>query len=171
MYKLYYYPDNASLAPHLILNQLEVDYELVLVDRKSNAQQSAEYLKLNPNGKIPTLIDNDLVLFESAAICIYLCEKHPEQLLIPSAGSRQRAHFYQWLTYLTNTLQAELMVYYYPQKHTTDESALSSIVEAQHARIGESLAVLDQLLATRQYLLGEQLTACDFFCLCWLTGH
>ncbi len=51
-----------------------VEYELQFVDRESNSQKSAEYLKLNPAGRIPTLIDGSLTLFESPAICIHLCE-------------------------------------------------------------------------------------------------
>ncbi len=51
LYKLYYYPNNASLAPHFLLYEIEADYELVLVDRNSNSQKSPDYLKLNPAGR------------------------------------------------------------------------------------------------------------------------
>ena len=74
MIQLYYFPDNASLAPHLLLAETHADFSLVLVDRNSNAQKSKEYLKLNPAGRIPTLVHDDLVIFESPAICIYICE-------------------------------------------------------------------------------------------------
>ena len=67
MYKLFYYPRNASWAPHLVLKELGVDHELILVDRKTNAHKSEQYMMLNPTGRIPTLIDGDLVIFESAA--------------------------------------------------------------------------------------------------------
>lgn len=65
MYKLFYYPRNASWAPHLVLKELAVDHELILVDRKTNAHKSADYLALNPTGRIPTLIDGELIIFES----------------------------------------------------------------------------------------------------------
>ena len=68
MMALYYYPGNASLLPHMALREAGAPFELRLVDRTKNAQNSAEYLALNPNGRIPTLIDGDLVLFETAAI-------------------------------------------------------------------------------------------------------
>jgi glutathione S-transferase len=51
MYQLYYYPGNANLAPHMVLEEIGADYELILVDRNQNAQKSADYLKLNPNGR------------------------------------------------------------------------------------------------------------------------
>ena len=67
-YKLYYYPGNANLTPHMVLEEIGAPYELVLLDRSKNAHKSPEYLKLNPHGRIPTLVDGDLVLYETAAI-------------------------------------------------------------------------------------------------------
>jgi glutathione S-transferase len=83
IYKLYYYPGNANLAPHMLLEELGVDYELVLVDRGNNSHKSPEYLKLNPTGRIPVLIDGDLVPFESAAICLHVAVRHPQAALAP----------------------------------------------------------------------------------------
>lgn len=163
MYQLYYYPNNASLAPHFLLYHMQLDYELILVDRKSNYQKSPEYLRLNPAGRIPTLIDNGQPIFESPAICIHLCEQHPEHQLMPPLGSRERPLFFQWLTYLNNTLQAQLMVRYYPHRNTTDEAAIAGIIAAQDERIAETLAVIDQQLANHRFLLGDNLSACDFF--------
>lgn len=163
MYTLYYYPNNASLAPHFLLHHMGAQYELVLVDKKSNGQKSAEYLKLNPAGRIPTLVDSGLPIFESPAICVHLCEQHPESRLMPAIGDPLRPLFFQWLAFLNNTLQAELMVRYYPHRHTTDETAIPSIIEAQDARISDVLAIIDVQLETHEYLLGERLSACDFF--------
>jgi glutathione S-transferase len=168
MYKLYYYPNNASLAPHLILQELGVEFELELVDRDSNWQKSAEYLALNPAGRIPTLIDHnkdDLVLFESPAICVYLAESHPQSSLIPEVGDPLRAKFHQWMMYLTNTLQADLMVYFYPLRHTTDPSGKDAIIAAQHVKVAEALALLDGELKGKDFLIGDSISACDYFLL------
>ena len=142
---------------------MKLKYELLLVDRDSSSQKSADYLKLNPAGRIPTLIDKGQAIFESPAICIHLCECHPEFQLIPELGSRDRPLFFQWLTYLNNTLQAELMVRYYPHRHTNDATTISNIVAAQDERIADALAIIDKQLNGRDYLLGEALTACDYF--------
>ena len=163
MYQLYYYPNNASLAPHFLLHEMQLDYDLILVDRKSNGQKSSEYLKLNPAGRIPTLIDDEITLFESPAICIHLCEQHPEKGLIPPLGSKERPLFFQWLAYLNNTLQAELMVRYYPHRHTFNEGGIPAIREAQDERVAESLQIINEALAGKQYLLGDNISACDFF--------
>ncbi|NQZ30634.1 MAG: glutathione S-transferase family protein [Oceanospirillaceae bacterium] len=163
MYQLYYYPNNASLAPHLLLNHMQLDYELLLVDKKTNSQKSADYLKLNPAGRIPTLVVDNQALFESPAICIHLCETHPEHHLMPAIGDPLRPLFFQWLTYMNNTLQSELMVYYYAHRHTDDAAYISNIKAAQQIRIAESLAIINDQLSDHHYLLGEQLTACDYF--------
>jgi glutathione S-transferase len=163
MYKLYYYPGNANLAPHMLLEELGVAYELVLVDRTRDAHRSPEYLKLNPNGRIPTLIDGDLVLFETAAICLHLVDRHPQAGLAPAVGSRERAEFYKWLIYLTNTLQAELITYFYPERLADDEAATAQVKAHAEVRVGTMLDLIENTLAEKggPYLLGERYSAVD----------
>jgi glutathione S-transferase len=97
MLKLHYFPGNASMAPHMLLEELGVPYELSLVDRTKQAHKSPAYLELNPNGLIPVLVDGELVLYETAAICLHLVDTHPAAGLAPALGSGDRAHFYKWL--------------------------------------------------------------------------
>ena len=66
------------MAPHILLQELGVPFEKILVDTSTGAHRSEAYRKLNPNGLIPTLVDGDLVLYETAAICMHLCDMHPE---------------------------------------------------------------------------------------------
>ncbi|OUL58671.1 glutathione S-transferase [Pseudoalteromonas ulvae] len=151
------------MAPHFMLEELKVDFELIAVDRKSNAQKSADYLALNPAGRIPTLVDNGFAIFESPAICVHLAESHPSSNLIPKIGDKNRALFFQWLMYLTNTVQAELMIYFYPQKHTTGASNAEYIIEAQESRITEMFELLDRELENKDFLIGNSISACDYF--------
>lgn len=151
------------MAPHFLLHHVKAEYELVLVDRKNNWHKSEEYLKLNPAGRIPTLVFGVTALFESAAICIYVSEQYPQYKLIPACGEPNRALFFQWLSFLTNTLQAELMVRYYPHKHTINPDNVNDIKEAQDERIAEALAIIDEQLQGNEYLLGNTLSACDYF--------
>ncbi|MGI5310016.1 glutathione S-transferase family protein [Rheinheimera sp. WS51] len=163
MYKLFYYPGNASFAIHLILKDLGVEYKLEFVDRKSQSQKSKEYLRLNPTGRIPTLLDNGQAIFESGAIALYLAEKHPEHQLLPPLGTTERASCLQWLFYLTSTLQPELMVYFYPEKHTTNATLCQSIVTAQENRIISMYGILNDQLGERDYLIGSSISICDYF--------
>ena len=153
------------MAPHFVLEALKTEFELILVDRKICAQKSEDYLALNPTGRIPTLIGDGLVIFESPAICIHLAEAHPSFNLIPKIGNPDRAVFFQWMMYLTNTVQAELMVYCYPEKHTSERDSTSHIVIAQEKRITEMFSLLDKTLVGKEFLVGNTITVCDYFLL------
>jgi len=163
MLQLHYFPDNASLAPHFLLVETNADYVLRLVDRNSSAQKSEEYLKLNPAGRIPTLVHDDLVLFESPAICIYICELDVASRFIPPLGDPNRPLFFQWLAYLNNTLQAEFMLWRYPENHTTDAKDIERIKAAQDTRLVSILALLDEQLGKKRFLLCDAVGACDHF--------
>ena len=163
MYQLFYFPRNASWAPHMVLRELGVDHELVLVDRKTREQKSEAYLALNPTGRIPTLIDQGQIIFESGAICLHLCEKHPETGLAPTPNEQNRAEFLQQLFYLTTTVQPELMVYFYPKKHTSDPSTADQIKAVQEERVTQMFSLLDQSLKGRNFLVGDSLTLVDFY--------
>jgi glutathione S-transferase len=81
MIQLHYVPSAASMAPHIVLEELGLAFELVKVDKEGGELNSVAYRKLNPNGLIPVLVDGDLVLFETAAICLHLADSHPEARL------------------------------------------------------------------------------------------
>ena len=175
MLQLHYYPSNASMAPHLVLEELGVPYELALVDRTAGAHKSPAYLALNPNGLIPVLVDGDSVLYESAAICLHLVDTHPQAGLAPAVGTPQRAQFYKWLVWLTNTLQATLIVYFYPERWADDAAAVAQVKAHAEAKVGALLDILDAELARHggPWLLGARYGAADAyaFMLCrWTRG-
>ena len=167
--RLYYHPGNASLTPHMVLEELGVPFELELVDRTKSAHKSVEYLKLNPNGLIPVLVDGDLVLYETAAICLHLADTHPDAHLVPPLATHERAHFYKWLIWSTNTLQAMLMHYFYAGRMVDDgDTAAAAQVKAHaEARVGGMLDQLDAQLASHRqpWLLGAAYSAVDPFVL------
>jgi glutathione S-transferase len=166
MYRLYYYPSNASLAPHFLLEEIGAPHELVLVDRSVDAQRSEAYRKLNPNARIPTLIDGDLILWEAAAICLHLVDRHPECGLAPELATRERGHFYKWIAYLTNTIQAEQIIYFYPERFSDDPAHAPAIKSRAEARVGAMFDMVDtQLAADGPYLLGRHLSAADHYLL------
>lgn len=165
MLQLYYHPTDASMAPHMVLEELGVPFELMLVDRASQAHKSDAYLRLNPNGLIPVLVDGDLVLYETAAICLHLADTHPEAALAPPLATHERAHFYKWLMWLSNTLHATLMLYFYPERWASPDHVYgATTVKARaEARVGQLLDILDQELARhgQPWLLGERYTVLD----------
>lgn len=167
MYTLYYYPANANAAPHMLLQEIGAEYELALVDRTVNGQKSKEYRRINPNGRIPALQDGKLVLFEAAAIVLHLVDHHPESGLAPRPGTAERAKFYQWLIFLTNSLQEELMIYQYPDRLTgTDAKAMATVMRGAEKRASQFLDVIDDhLRVNAPYFLGDQVSAVDLYLL------
>jgi glutathione S-transferase len=167
MIQLHYYPGNASMAPHILLEELGEHFELCLVDRDNGAHKSPEYLKLNPNGTIPVLVDGGLVLYETAAICLHLVDTHPNHPLAPTVRTDGRAHFYKWLVWMTNTLQAALMIFWYPERWTDEPAAARTLSAKAEARIGPMLEQIQAQLASHggPWLLGEHFSAVDPYAL------
>ena len=169
MRQLHYYPSNASMAPHIVLEEIGAPFELVLVDRERGAHKTPAYLRLNPNGLIPVLVDADLVLYESAAICLHLSDTAPQAGLAPVVGTPERAHCYKWLVWLTNSLQPALISYFYPERWMDEGNAagLAEFRSHAQARIGALLDLLDAELARhgKPWLLGDDYSVVDPYCL------
>ncbi len=163
MIQLHHYPGNASMTPHMLLEELGVPYELKLVDRTRQAHRSPEYLKLNPNGRIPVLVDGDLVLYETAAICLHLADTHPQGRLAPAFGTPQRSQFYKWLMWLTNTLQAEMPMYFYPERWADGPEGAAQVKAHAEARIATMVDQLEAELARHggAWLLGDTFSLLD----------
>ena len=173
MIQLHYSPSPAAMTPHILLEELGMPFEKILVDTSTGAHRLDAYRKLNPNGLVPTLTDGDLVLYETAAICLHLCDTHPAAALAPPLGSPERAHFYKWLTWLTNTLQATLIVYFYPDRWLNAGNT-AGVLELQahaEAKVGLLLDLLDAELArqgvthAQPWLLGARYSAVDIYTL------
>jgi glutathione S-transferase len=160
MIELHYYPGNASLIPHIILRELELPFALRLVDRTIDAQHSPAYRRLNPHGRIPTLVDGELVLWETAAITLHLLEKKQPNHLLPSGPAR--ANFLKWLIWLATTPQAESLLYFYPERWAGAACA-DEVKASAERRIGGMMDLVETQLAP--YLLGSSLSAADLYLL------
>ena len=182
MIRLHYYPSNASMIPHILLEEMKLPFELVLVDRAQGAHKSASYLKLNPNGLIPVLTDGDLVLYESAAICLHLADTHPQSGMAPALATAQRAHFYKWLMWAANTLHPNIPMYFYSDRYVApgNVAGAAEFKAVTQQRIIALLQQVDDELArvaardgSAQWFLGGQYSLLDpyLFVLCrWTRG-
>jgi len=183
MIQLHYSPGNASLIVHLVLEEIGVPFELKLVDRARSAHKSAQYLALNPNGLIPVLVDDGalaaggapLVLYEGAAICLHLADTNPAAALLPALATAARAHAYKWLVWCTNTLQAALNPYFYPERWAVDAGAAAVVKSLAESKVGAMLDQIDAELArcSGPWFLGERFSIVDpyAFVLCrWTRG-
>ena len=149
MIELHYYPSTAAMVPHILLEEIGVPFQRVLVDRTTDAHKTPEYLKLNPNGLIPVLVDGGHTIYETAAITLHLCDTHPQAALAPDLASVERAGFYQWLAWLTNTLQASLQMYFYPERwmNQGNVAGMAELKANVERKVGVLLDMLEAELA------------------------
>ena len=161
MYTLYYSPGTASMAVHLALLEIGAPYRLELVDFERGAQRSAEYLRLNPQGKVPTLIVDGQPYHEVAALLLMLADRHPEAKLAPPPATPQRNEWYQWLAYSSFARGATYRNWCYPRdlglaEHPAEvRAALRARIEAVWDRVDAHLR------AGGPYLLGAELSSAD----------
>ncbi|WP_170475794.1 glutathione S-transferase family protein [Ruegeria arenilitoris] len=165
-YRLHYAPDNASLVIRLALEEMGLPFETVLVDRRSNEQNSETYRNLNPNGLIPVLETEQGPIFETAAILLWLSDRHGQ--LAPSPESLDRAAFLKWLFFASNTLHADLRLVFYADAYI-DPSYAQALRSGVQRRLRRHLSVLDALAKTKlDWLKAEQPSILTYYIACMM---
>lgn len=162
MYTLYYAPGSAAMLVHLVLLECGATYTLEPVDLAAGEQRRPEYLRLNPNGVVPTLVIDGQPHGEAAALAMLLAERHPDAGLAPAAGSAGRASYLQWMLYLANGLQPAFRQWFYAGEHVP--SGAEVIQAAARIRIESAWAQLNTHLAARgPYMLGNEFSVVDLY--------
>lgn len=149
-YRLHFAPDNASLVIRLALLELGQPFETVYVDRSVTAQRSDAYLAVNPVGRIPALETPHGPLFETAAILLWLSERHGA--LMPPPGDPARGAALSWLFFLSNTLHAELRMLFHARDHGPDLT--DGLCAALTQSLKRHFALLDRLAEAGPAWLG-----------------
>lgn len=165
MYKLYYSPGSAAMAPQAILNEVGAQAQFILIDDEKNEQKGAAYMNLNPHGRVPTMIyDDGKIMYESAAICEFLTERHPEAKLAPTIGHVDRGLYLQWMAYLTNTVQEALMHWWHSEYFIDGGAEQATLKAKAEERLSRMWIFLDSKIAQNgPHLCGSTLYACDYF--------
>lgn len=159
MLTLYYAPDNASVVLRLALEEAGLAFETRLVDRKTKQQKSPEYLALNPAGLIPTLITADGPISETGACLLWLVDRHPEAGLGPLVHDPQRGAFLRWLFFLANTVHADLIRLFYPDR-VVPKDAVGDHHDRMAAQLIRHLAVLDRAASEAPALFAAPSALC-----------
>ncbi len=141
MYTLRFSPDSASLIVRLILEELALPYEARQIDRAAGELSSPEYRALHPLGKIPAMETPNGPMFESAAILLYLSDRHPG--LAPAPDAQDRAAFLKWFFFTSTNIHTTLMDIYYPERVAGDAAA-GSVVTHASAKMKTLLAAINQ---------------------------
>jgi glutathione S-transferase len=153
MMKLYWAPRSRSFTAIWLMEETGQPYELVLTDITSGAQKTAQYLAINPMGKVPALQDGDATMAEAAAICAYVAERYPEAKLAPALGDPLRAKYLYWLFFGPGCVEPAMV-----QIATKIEmnSVAAGWGDAQRV-----FDVLDKALEKGPWILGENFSAAD----------
>lgn len=163
MIRLYWDRGCANMAPHAILEELGCEYELLRVDLEAGMHREPAYLAINPNGLVPALADGEATMYEAAAIVMYLVDRHPGAGLAPAPSEPRRGIYYQWMSWLTNTLQETGCACTHPQRWARGPQAEDAVRHRAGQRLADQWRIVEDALADRPWLLGDQPSAADFY--------
>ncbi|MDX2169404.1 MAG: glutathione S-transferase family protein [Deltaproteobacteria bacterium] len=161
MLKLYHTAQSRSTRPRWLLEEIGAPYELVRISMKDNQHKSPEYLRVHPHGQLPALVDGDLTLMESAAICLHLADKFPDAQLAPPPGTPERARYYQWMVYTIGTLEPPVLDVFLNTIQLPEAERSAAKAESGRARFAEVAKVISAALGAQPYLLGDRFSAAD----------
>src|SRR4051794_10991556 len=158
---LYYAPRTRAVRPRWLLEELGVPYQLKRLDLSKGEHKTADYLKVHPHGVVPALVDDDVTMFESGAICMYLADKFADKKLAPPSASKARAPYYQWMTYAVATLEPPILQIFLHTQRLPEPERNPKLVEQARKSFEEATRVVDARLAHQQYILGAEFSAVD----------
>jgi glutathione S-transferase len=133
----------------------------VRLDMKKDEHKAPDYLRIHPHGQVPALVDGDLALLESAAICLYLADKFPDAKLAPAPGTPQRGRYYQWMVYTIGTLEPPVLQVFMNTIQLPEAQRSADVANAGRTQFNGVARVLSDALGSQPYLLGDSFSAAD----------
>lgn len=166
MYTLYWSHNSASIAAHYCLEEAGAKYDAVLVDMGKEQHKQADFLKINPSGKLPAMkLPDGQIISECAAISLLIADRHPQSGLAPAVDDPARGAFLMWLFHLNNTLQPAMLRFYYPDRVTADAAGTAAVQAKAQEEIAFLWGRIDAHLGKGgPFLLGERFSAADPLC-------
>jgi glutathione S-transferase len=160
MIKLYGVPASRAFRCLWMLRELQLEFENVPVSFADGGTRSAEFMKLNPNGHIPVLVDGTTVLWESMAINLYLARQYGAGTLWP-ASPPDEGRAFQWSFWVMTEVEASLLQALMHRRLMPREQRDEAVAAAAEAKLTAPFGVLEGALRGREYLLGAQFTVAD----------
>lgn len=161
MIQIYGSPRSSAGRCYLLLEELGLEYKHMPLDMmEAKAHKLPDYLRLNPNGKVPCLVDGDVVIWESISINHYLADKYKPELLGTTVKARALAH--QWSVWAMTELQPPLVDLLIQMVFVPAERRDETTIAKAKEKVPGLLNILDQGLAGRKFIAGDELTVADF---------
>ena len=161
--QLYEFAPTRSIRARWMLQELGVDFESLTVNLIAGEHLRPEFLKINPAGRLPVLVDGDLVLTESVAIVLYLAEKYPQKGFLPE-DIKQRSQVYRWLLFATAESEQPL---WRISRHTAlypEHLRLPAEVSPARQDFTDMAAVMEDRMQGCEFIVGNTVTIADFVC-------
>jgi glutathione S-transferase len=156
--KLYYMPGACSLASYISLNEAGLKFEAVRVDHKTHKTPDGEdFNAINTKGYVPALrLDNGELLTENVAVLQYIADRNPASKLAPAAGTMERYHLMEWLSYINSEIHKSFGPLF-------DPSVSEDVKQFARGNLTKRVAWLQNALGSKTYLMGEQFTVADAY--------
>ena len=169
--KLFYKAGASALAPHIVMSELNMVYEVEAVDLQTKTGASGDFWKINPKGSIPALImDNGEVLTESAIICQYLADEALESNLLPKFGTIGRLRCLEWMHFIATEIHKNFSPLFSLDRMMKGPEGKAELKTYTHEVLKAKLTFVSEKLASQDYLLGTEFSIADaylFNCLVW----
>ena len=172
MFKLYYAPGTCALASHIALEEAGAAYTTERLDFKNNQQNSAEYLKVNPKGRVPALVTDRGVLTETPAMLAFIAQSFPAAKLAPS-DAFAFAQAQSFNSYLCSTVHINHAHKMRGPRWATEESSFADMKRKVPQTMAACFALIERDMVKGPWVMGEQFTVCDpylFTLAGWLEG-
>ena len=154
---LYTNPMSRGRIARWMLEEVGAPYETVLLDY-GTTMKGADYLSINPMGKVPAIKHGDTVVTEAAAICAYLADAFPDAGLAPPPGHRQRGAYYRWMFFAAGPVEAAVTAKSLGLLAPADKKMM-----AGYGSFEETIDALERAIVPGPYICGEQFTAADLY--------
>jgi glutathione S-transferase len=153
--RLYWCPQTRAIRALWLLEELGVPYDLVKVDVRAGAQSDPAFRAVSPLGKVPALVDGDVVVAESAAVCLYLADRHPRAKLAPALDAPERGPYLRWMFFGPGCIEPAFV------DRTLKRDGAIPHLSAAWGSFDSVVATLRDGLSRGPYLLGETFSAAD----------
>ncbi len=165
---LYYSPGSCSLAPHIVLNEIGQPFELRKYATANRDNFSAEYLAINPKGRIPALQIDNFTVTENAAILAYLGRRFSSAGLYPPENSEAEARCLELLAWSSNSVHVAFAQLFRPERFVLNEQDYAAVKESGHINYKQCLSDIEAQLNNKEYSLGSEFSVVDPF---WLVFY
>jgi glutathione S-transferase len=161
MFKLYYAPGTCALASHIALEEVGATYTTERLDFKADQQNSPEYLKVNPKGRVPALVTNRGILTETPAMLAFIAQNFPKAKLAPFDDAFAFAQVQAFNSYLCSTVHVAHAHRMRGHRWATEESSFADMKRKVPETVGASFALIERDMLRGPWVMGEQYTICD----------